>query len=54
MEKRKLITSIIGIVLIIIGLISCIIFPDASSRFFIGGLITWLGVIFLAGTFLKK
>jgi F0F1-type ATP synthase assembly protein I len=53
MEKRELIIATIGIVLIIIGLIILVIVPDVSTRFFVGGLITWLGVILLARTLFR-
>jgi uncharacterized membrane protein len=53
MEKRDLIIAAIGIILIILGLIICVIVPDASTRFFAGFLIVWLGVILLARTLFK-
>jgi hypothetical protein len=54
MKKRELIIATIGIILIIIGLIILAIVPDVSTRFFVGGLITWLGVILLARTLFRK
>jgi hypothetical protein len=54
MEKRELITTTIGIILIIIGLILLAIVPDATTRFFVGGVIVWLGIIFLGKTLTRK
>jgi uncharacterized membrane protein HdeD (DUF308 family) len=54
MEKREVIPAIIGIIMIIIGLIIVAIVPDASTRFFVGMLVTWLGVILLGGTLTRK
>jgi hypothetical protein len=54
MEKRELIIATIGIVLIIIGLVILTIVPDASTRFFVGGLITWVGVILLARALFRR
>jgi hypothetical protein len=50
MEKRAVISAIIGIIMIITGLIIVAIVPDASTRFFVGLLVTWLGVILLGRT----
>jgi hypothetical protein len=49
-----MITATIGIVMIIIGLIILAIVPDVSTRFFVGFLIVWLGVIFLGRTLIRK
>jgi multisubunit Na+/H+ antiporter MnhG subunit len=54
MEKRELIIATIGVIFIIIGLIILAIVPDVSTRFFVGGLITWLGVILLARALFKR
>ena len=54
MEKRELITATIGIILIIIGFIILAIIPDASTRFFFGGVILWLGIIILGKTLTRK
>jgi len=54
MEKRELIIATIGIVLIIIGLVILTIVHDLSTRFFVGGLITWLGVILLARALFRR
>jgi len=54
MEKRELITGTIGITLIIIGIIILAIVPDASTRFFLGAMISFLGIIILGYTIKKK
>ena len=54
MEKRELITGTIGITLIIIGIIILAIVPDASTRFFLGAVISFLGIIILGYTIKKK
>ena len=54
MEKREMITGTIGITLIIIGMIILAIIPEASTRFFLGAIITWLGIIILGYTIKKK
>jgi uncharacterized membrane protein len=54
MEKRELIVAIFGITLIIIGLTILPIEPDVSTRFFVGFLITWLGVTLLARTLFRR
>jgi F0F1-type ATP synthase assembly protein I len=54
MERRELVIATIGIILIISGLIISGIVPDASTRFFVGFLIVWLGVILLARTLFRR
>jgi len=54
MKTRDLIIAIIGFVLLIIGFIILAIEPVASTRFFVGGLISWLGIIFLWKTLTRK
>jgi len=54
MEKRELIIATIGVILITLGLIISGIVPDALTRFFVGFLIVWLGVILLASTLFKR
>lgn len=54
MERREMITATIGIIIIIIGLIILAIVPDASTRFFVGGLIVWFGIIILGQTLTKE
>jgi len=54
MEKRELVSSAIGIILIIIGMIILAIVPDASTRFFLGAMISFLGIIILGYSIKKK
>ena len=53
MEKRELITATIGILLIVIGLIILVIVSDASTRFFLGAMLSFWGIIIL-GYMIKK
>jgi hypothetical protein len=54
MGKRELITSTVGIILIVMGLLILAIIPEASTKFFVGVLITWLGIIILGKTLNKE
>ena len=50
---KKILIITIGSILIILGLIILAIIPDASTKFFVGVLITWLGIIILGKTITK-
>ena len=54
MEKRELITATFGIILILIGLLIIAIVSDASTRFFLGAMISFWGIIILGYTIKKK
>jgi hypothetical protein len=54
MVKRGLITSTIGIILIILGLMILAFMTEVSTKFFVGGLLTWLGIIIIGRTLTKK
>lgn len=53
MKKGEMVTVIIGIILIITGMVILVIVADASTRFFVGAMISFLGIIIL-GTTLKR